>query len=124
MYRVPWIRCMLKTTNHPRNNGTTDSCHEVPSWVQEIRVQKLPEKIMHHCVLWTLQGTPLHYIKSSTKIHRGEVEKIQPEICPNTKPKQHCCVFIFFSKPSVDGFNLFEQILVKMGIFPRDRGEN
>ena len=30
---------------------------------------------------------------------------------------------LLFSKPLVDGFNLFEQILVNMGIFPRDRGE-
>ena len=66
-----------------------------PIMVQEIRMQKPPEKYAPLCALDTPKhSTPLHQIKSSTKIHMGKL-KIQPEKCPNTKTKQHC----FFPNP-------------------------
>ena len=91
-------------------------------------MQKPPEKdYAPLCALDTPRhSTPLHQIKSPTKIHTGKLK--------NPTGNIYIYIYIYmsehknkttllFSKPLVDGFNLFEQILVNMGIFPRDRGE-
>ena len=93
-----------------------------PIMVQEIPRAKTAWKKL--CTIVCSEHSKALHSTTSNQIlnedSHGEVEKSNRKYDRTQKQNNT----VSFPNPSVDGFNLFEQILVKMGIFPRNRGEN